>query len=75
MGWTDGRNIQIAARWGGGNNVETHKQAAELAALVPDVTLAGGGVCAEVTLRVTRSIPIVFVIVPIPSAPDWLNVC
>ncbi len=66
LGWTDGRNVQIAARWGGGNNVEVHKHAAELAALAPDVIVAGGGVSAEVVLKVTRSIPIVFVIVPDP---------
>ena len=75
LGWTDGRNIQIAARWGGGNNVETRKQAADLAALAPDVIVAGGGVVAEVTLKVTRTIPVVFVIVPDPSVPDSSNVC
>jgi putative ABC transport system substrate-binding protein len=66
LGWTDGRNVQIEARWGGGNNVETHKHAADLAALAPDVMVAGGGVAAEATLKVTRSIPIVFVVVPDP---------
>jgi putative ABC transport system substrate-binding protein len=66
LGWTDGRNVQIVARWGGGSNAEVHKHVVELVALAPDVILAGGGVSAEATLKVTRSIPIVFVIVPDP---------
>jgi putative ABC transport system substrate-binding protein len=27
LGWTDGRNVQIVARWGGGNDVERLRQA------------------------------------------------
>ena len=66
LGWTDGRNVQIVARWGGGNDVETRKYAAELVALAPDVILAGGGTVAELMLKATRTIPIVFAIVPDP---------
>jgi hypothetical protein len=43
LGWTNGRNVQIVARWSGGKNVELHKYAEELVALAPDVILAGGG--------------------------------
>jgi putative ABC transport system substrate-binding protein len=42
------------------------KYAEELAALAPDVVLAGGGTGAEAMLKVTRAIPIVFAIVPDP---------
>jgi putative ABC transport system substrate-binding protein len=66
LGWTDGRNVQIVARWSGGNSVELHKYAKELVALAPDVILAGGGAGAEALLKVTRTIPIVFAIVPDP---------
>jgi putative tryptophan/tyrosine transport system substrate-binding protein len=66
LGWTNGRNIQIEARWGSGSDVETRNQAAELAALAPDAVLAGGGVVAEIMLKATRSIPVVFVITPDP---------
>jgi ABC-type uncharacterized transport system substrate-binding protein len=65
-GWTDGRNVQIAARWSGGNNIEMRKHAEDLAALAPDVILTGGGASTEVMLKVTRSIPIVFVVTPDP---------
>jgi putative ABC transport system substrate-binding protein len=66
LGWTDGRNVQIVARWTGGKNVELRKYAEELVALAPDVILAGGGSGAEVMLKATRTIPIVFAIVPDP---------
>ncbi|MGB7669603.1 MAG: ABC transporter substrate binding protein [Pseudolabrys sp.] len=66
LGWVDGRNVQIVARWSGGNSVELRKYAEELAALAPDVVLAGGGTGAEAMLKVTRAIPIVFAIVPDP---------
>src|SRR5262249_29150330 len=51
LGWTDGRNVQIVARWSGGKDVETRKYANELVALAPDVILAGGGTVAEVMLK------------------------
>lgn len=66
LGWTDGRNVQIVARWSGGNNVKLRKYAEELIALAPDVILAGGGTGAEMMLKATRTIPIVFTIVPDP---------
>ncbi|MGB7005036.1 MAG: ABC transporter substrate binding protein [Pseudolabrys sp.] len=66
LGWVDGRNVQIVARWSGGNSVELRKYAEELAALAPDVVLAVGGTGAEAMLKVTRAIPIVFAIVPDP---------
>jgi putative ABC transport system substrate-binding protein len=65
LGWTDGRNVQIVARWSG-KPAETRKYAEELVALAPDVILAGGGTGAEVVLKATHTIPIVFTIVPDP---------
>src|SRR5262245_31756470 len=46
LGWTDGHNVQIDYRWGGGDSDNIRKHAAELAALAPDVILAGGGAAA-----------------------------
>jgi|SRR5262249_68197 len=42
LGWTDGRNIRIDARWSGGNDAKMRKEAAELVALAPNVILATG---------------------------------
>src|SRR5262249_44110507 len=40
LGWTDGRNVRVDARWGGSNADNMRKYAAELVALAPDVILA-----------------------------------
>ncbi|HEX7971427.1 MAG TPA: hypothetical protein VF501_04310, partial [Thiobacillus sp.] len=36
LGWTEGRNIRIDIRWTSGNDADTRKHAAELAATAPD---------------------------------------
>ena len=69
----DGRNLKIEVRWGGGDEAATRKYAAELIALAPDVLVAGGGYAAEVTVRVTHTIPIVFVIVPDPLGSGFVE--
>jgi len=69
LGWTDGRNIRIDIRWAAANMDEIRRFAAELVALAPDVILTGATSLA--TLRqVTRTVPIVFVLVvdPVGSA-------
>ena len=66
LGWTPGRNVQIEVRYAEGDKAALRKYAAELIALAPDVLVAGGGIPAEAVLKLTRSIPIVFVIAPDP---------
>jgi putative tryptophan/tyrosine transport system substrate-binding protein len=66
LGWTPGRNVQIEVRYAGGDEAALRSYAAELVALAPDVLLAGGGASAEVALKVSHTIPIVFVITPDP---------
>jgi putative tryptophan/tyrosine transport system substrate-binding protein len=66
FGWMRGRNVEIEARWGGGDEAAIRKYAAELVALAPDVLVAGGGTPTDLLLKATHSIPIVFVIVPDP---------
>jgi putative ABC transport system substrate-binding protein len=73
LGWTPGHNVRVEVRWGEGDETATRKHAAELAALMPDVLVAGGGVAAEVLLKVTHSIPIVFVIVPDPVGSGFVE--
>jgi putative ABC transport system substrate-binding protein len=68
LGWTDGRNVRIDARWGAGNADRYRTLAAELVALAPDVIVAAtSGVTAEVQ-KSTRMVPIVFVQVLDPVA-------
>jgi len=64
-GWTDGRNLRIDIRGAAGNAADARKYAAELVALGPDVILAAG-VVVEPLLQATRTVPIVFAIVPDP---------
>jgi putative ABC transport system substrate-binding protein len=72
LGWTDGRNVQIVVRWGGGNESETRKYAEEIVALAPDVILATG-VGAELMLKATRTIPVVFAVVPDPMGSGFVQ--
>jgi putative ABC transport system substrate-binding protein len=73
LGWTDGRNVQIEVRWAGGDNVKTRKDAEELVALAPDVILTSGSTGAEVVLKATRTIPVVFVVVPDPVGSGFVE--
>jgi len=72
LGWTDGRNIRVEYRFGGGDLENTRRQAVELVALAPDVILASGGQATERLLQVTRTVPIVFVIVPDPVGSGFV---
>src|SRR5262249_48470199 len=66
LGWTDGRNVRFDYRWSGGNADVIRRQAAELVALAPDVILTAGSQATERMLQTTRTIPIVFAILPDP---------
>jgi putative ABC transport system substrate-binding protein len=65
LGWVEGRNLQIDLRWGEGNAEALRKEVADLVASAPDVILASGPVSQRL-LQSTRTLPIVFVIVPDP---------
>jgi putative ABC transport system substrate-binding protein len=61
LGWTEGRNIQIDVRWGGGDVTRIRAYAAELVALKPAVIFAFANAQLAPLSRETRTIPIVFV--------------
>ena len=64
LGWIDGRNIRIDIRWAGGGVDANRRHAAELVALAPDVIMAAGNSSAGPLLQTTRTVPVVFTIVP-----------
>ena len=66
LGWIVGRNVRLDRRWGEGNSDIMRRQAAELVALSPDVILTTGGDATERVLQATRTVPVVFTIVPDP---------
>ena len=72
LGWTDGRNIRVDYRYGGGDLENTRRQAVELVALAPDVILVSGAAATERLLKVTRTVPIVFVVVPDPVGSGFV---
>jgi ABC-type uncharacterized transport system substrate-binding protein len=65
LGWIDGHNVRIDIRWAAGSAADARKYATELVALAPDVILAAG-LIVEPLLETTRTVPIVFTIVPAP---------
>jgi len=73
LGWTDGRNVRIEYRWAAGNANDIRKYAAELAALAPDVILAGGGAVVPSLQQATRTVPIVFTQTPDPVGAGFVD--
>jgi putative tryptophan/tyrosine transport system substrate-binding protein len=71
LGWTEGHNLRIDVRWGGGHAELTRQYAAELAALAPDIILASGNATVTPLLQVTRTIPVVFAVVADPVGSGY----
>ncbi len=73
LGWVEGRNVRIDIRWATTNPGEIRKQAAELAALAPDVILAPGTSALGPLMQATRTLPIVFPIIADPVAGGFVE--
>jgi putative ABC transport system substrate-binding protein len=68
LGWTEGRNVRMDLRWGGGDINRFRALAQELVRLQPDVILAVTEDVTAAVQRETRTIPIVFASVGDPVA-------
>jgi ABC-type uncharacterized transport system substrate-binding protein len=74
LGWTDDRNVRIDTRWATTNADDLRRHAAELAALAPEVLVAGTGTATVAPLlQATRTLPIVFVIVIDPVGAGFVT--
>ena len=73
LGWIEGGNVKVEIRQGGGSNDAIRKYAAELAALAPDVIMTIGGTATGFLLQATRTVPIVFTIVPDPVGSGFID--
>jgi putative ABC transport system substrate-binding protein len=73
LGWTVGHNLRIDHRWSAGDGKLVRKNAADLVGLAPDVIVAEGGVSLGPVLQLTRTIPIVFTIVPDPVGAGFVD--
>ena len=73
LGWIEDRNLHLDLRWGGGGPEGVHKNAVELVRLSPDVIVAPGSAAAGPALKATRSVPVVFTIVPDPVGAGFVE--
>src|SRR5256886_9189022 len=74
LGWTEGRNIQIDARWGALDDAEGRQRSAkELLALQPDLILTQNTPPTASMLEQTRMIPVVFVVVADPIGSGFVH--
>ena len=72
-GWAEGRNIHIEYRYASGDPSLFRQYAAELVDLAPDAILASTTPALAALRERTRTIPIVFVIVPDPVALGFVQ--
>jgi len=73
LGWTEGGNLRIDRRFTGGDADRIRSAAAELVALAPDVILTTGSAGLAPLLQATRTVPIVFTIVPDPVGAGFVD--
>jgi putative tryptophan/tyrosine transport system substrate-binding protein len=73
LGWTEGRNVRIYARWGAGDVDSFRRYAVELVALAPDVILAASSPTLGPLQSATRTVPIVFVRVADPVGGGFVE--
>src|SRR5262245_66340563 len=73
LGWTDGRNIQIETRFGGGDVGRIRAHAAELVALAPDVIVGQTTPVIRALRQATSSIPIVVATVNDPVEQGFVS--
>jgi putative ABC transport system substrate-binding protein len=72
-GWIEGQNVRFDTRWAAGNADDIRKYATELAALAPDVILVSGSASVGPLVRATRTVPIVFTLVPDPVGAGYVD--
>jgi putative tryptophan/tyrosine transport system substrate-binding protein len=73
-GWMEGRNVKIDARWGALDDPEMREQSAkELLALKPDLLLTQNTPPTASMLHLTRTVPVVFVVVTDPVGSGFVE--
>src|SRR5258707_6821455 len=72
LGWSNGSNLRMEVRWGGGDVIRMRTFAKELVALQPDLILSQGTPVTAALQRETRTIPIVFVVVTDPVGEGFV---
>jgi putative ABC transport system substrate-binding protein len=75
LGWAEGRNIRIDARWAMANVEAMQRFARELVALQPDLILSHSTPSTAALLQQTRTIPSFSPTFPIPSGAASSRAC
>jgi putative ABC transport system substrate-binding protein len=74
LGWMQGANLRIDARWGGGDPERIRLYAGELVGMQPDLIWADGGALSLLPLkRATSTIPIVFTLIYDPIGSGFVT--
>jgi putative ABC transport system substrate-binding protein len=73
LGWSIGQNLEVEVRWATPDPSEIRKNAAELAALKPDVILTHGSSTLGPMQQASRTIPIVFPVASDPVAAGFVE--
>ena len=73
LGWREGANLEIDTRWNVHDPDRRRRDVPELVAVAPDVILATGSTTVGPLLQASRSLPIVFVIVPDPVGAGFVE--
>jgi putative ABC transport system substrate-binding protein len=73
LGWTEGRNILIEARWAASDVARIKGFAKELVSLQPDLIVAHTTPVVAALQRETKTIPIVFVVVADPVGSGFVT--
>jgi putative ABC transport system substrate-binding protein len=72
-GWSEGRNLRTAVRFGAGDALRVRKYAEELVAMAPDAIMTTGSLSLGALLQETRRIPIVFAQVADPVGAGFVQ--
>lgn len=73
-GWREDRNIEIVSRWGALDDPETRERSArELLAMKPDLLLTQNTPPTASMLHLTRTVPVVFVVVTDPVGSGFVK--
>ena len=73
LGWVEGRNISIEARWVTGDTESLKRSAEELVALRPDLIFSNNTPTTSALLQLTRTTPVVFASVSDPVGSGFVD--
>jgi putative ABC transport system substrate-binding protein len=71
LGWIEGRNVEIVARFGGADPERNRAHVAEMVAFAPDIVVTSNPASIAALIKAARTIPIVFTMQSDPVAAGF----